>query len=228
MNALYLVAAGVGGAGVGFVCGYILAKNRIKDTNHDKMITYHTEMEYYKEKYYEEKRERKALEREIADVPFGETLKEETEEDAATREMYGQNNRVEYHKFSKIKPLDIPDHRPNAVNVKYHVDNPPSEGERVRPPYIITDEDFQVDFPYVTSSTISYYPGDGIFADERGERITDPVKIVGDEAIAKLKNCDDECIYVHNDEMHVNFCIVIEHGLGYMKDYLGYDDSEEE
>ena len=223
MKTVYICAcSGLIGLAAGFACGYFYSKKHTETEFKDKYITYKTEMEYYRDKYREERREHRALQREVADTPIVDEEDEEDEEEFV-RETFGKNNKTEYHKFSVVRTLDQ-----KMAEEAMHVDNPPTEEEGIRPPYLITDEDFQVDYPYVTSSTISYYPGDGIFADERGERITEPIKIVGDDAIEKAKNCSDECLYVHNEELGVNFCIVIEHGLGYMKDYLGYDDSEEE
>ena len=96
MKTVYICAcSGLIGLAAGFACGYFYSKKHMESEFKDISITYKTEMEYYRDKYREERKEHRALQREVADTPIIDA-EDESDEEEFVRETFGKNNKTEY------------------------------------------------------------------------------------------------------------------------------------
>lgn len=105
----------------------------------------------------------------------------------------------------------------------------PTDEEDVDP-YEISESDFEKDFNSddVDSTSISYYVEDGIFTDEKDEKISDPEEFLGEENVERFKRMtvDDfrPVVYIRNASTNTVYEIIVENEVGYYRDVLGIDD----
>jgi hypothetical protein len=81
-------------------------------------------------------------------------------------------------------------------------------------PYIISKDEFFEDAANHSQSTISYYAGDGVLADEHDEPIEDIDRVVGDNNIPRFghRSEDPNVLYVRNHSLGTDYEITLSKG----------------
>lgn len=77
------------------------------------------------------------------------------------------------------------------------------EANRPVEPYMIGIDEFGENEDYET--VCLYYYKDGVLADADDEKIDNPEAIIGSEALTYLKDCDEDCVYVRNDRLELDY-----------------------
>jgi hypothetical protein len=74
-------------------------------------------------------------------------------------------------------------------------------------PYLITKDEFFENEPENEQSTITYYAGDGVLADERDQQVPDTDMLINDENLMRFgEGSDDEnIVYVRNNQLGVDY-----------------------
>lgn len=89
------------------------------------------------------------------------------------------------------------------------------ENGELKEPFVITKEMFDHDYAYCDSEEMHWYPNDCTLADFNNEVVPNPYDILGDQGMAELdansNTTGKDIIYVHNDNMDVNYEVVIHH-----------------
>lgn len=88
-------------------------------------------------------------------------------------------------------------------------------------PFRITEEEFNSDYGTTDDETLTYYRLDSVITDHFDNPIEDPVKLIGKDVWESIDSVEDETIYVHNEELEMNFEIVVNDKLSYYRDVLG-------
>lgn len=86
--------------------------------------------------------------------------------------------------------------------------------------YLIDADQFKKDISYRDDETITYYQQDGVLVNSADRVITNPVKVIGDEAAREMERTDKDELYVSNDIEDKVYEIVIEHMYAY-RDMVG-------
>jgi len=94
-------------------------------------------------------------------------------------------------------------------------------------PYVIThDEYFENETDFVQSS-LSYFDGDGVVADDKSQPIRDHEAMIGEDTLEKfgVGSKDGNIVYVRNENLEVDFEIVRSFGK-YTVEALGFDEPD--
>lgn len=93
-------------------------------------------------------------------------------------------------------------------------------------PIIISSEEYFQNEQDWTQSSLTYYAGDDVLADERDQAISDVDRIVGCDNLTQFGTLsgDDNVVYVRNSTMHHEFEITLSTG-SYKAEVLGLDDT---
>lgn len=90
-----------------------------------------------------------------------------------------------------------------------------------RPPFEIDEKELEDEFSDSELTSITFYQGDEMLLDERGELISDVAGLLGPMVADALPTCTDEYIYVHNDAHDTNYEVIIDQGSsGYLDSFV--------
>lgn len=90
-----------------------------------------------------------------------------------------------------------------------------------RPPFEIDPDELESEFSDCELTSITFYQGDGMLLDERGELISDVAGLLGPMVADALPTCTDDYIYVHNDIHDTNYEVIIDQGSsGYLDSFV--------
>lgn len=91
-------------------------------------------------------------------------------------------------------------------------------------PYVITDEEYRIDFPQHEKLSITYYKGDQTLADERDQFIPDPDGTVlrSNLRYFGLASGDPRILHIRNERVGADFEVRLEDG-SYSREVLGFD-----
>lgn len=103
----------------------------------------------------------------------------------------------------------------------------PEDDGPLREPRVISMEEFQFGYPYTEDHSATYYQGNGVLIDENGDVVEDVVGMIGEEGQKACEETTDDTIYIHNDELNINFEVGII-GDDCMACNIEYDDLEED
>lgn len=81
----------------------------------------------------------------------------------------------------------------------------PEDDRPLREPCVISMEEYQFGYPYTENQAATYYQGNGILLDERGEVVDNMKDILGDEGMWACENTEDDTVYIHNDALNINY-----------------------
>lgn len=89
-------------------------------------------------------------------------------------------------------------------------------------PYKIEEDDFMLNEHEYVQTTITYYLGDGILADERDSSIDNPNQLVGDANLQEFAESEDTTVCIRNETLTTDFEIVKSEGR-YAKEVMGLE-----
>ena len=91
-------------------------------------------------------------------------------------------------------------------------------------PYVITDEEYRIDFPEHEKLSITYYKGDQTLSDERDQYIPDPDGTVlrSNLQFFGLASGDPRILHIRNERVGADFEVTLEDG-AYSREILGFD-----
>lgn len=92
-------------------------------------------------------------------------------------------------------------------------------------PYIIHQEEYMLDEQGYTQSTLTYYDGDNILADEQDVPVYQHERITGPLLFGHGSN-DRNVVYIRNDELKAEYEILLFHGY-FEREVLGYQAEQE-
>ena len=109
-------------------------------------------------------------------------------------------------------------------------DDPFDEGESVvvkkeeeprKPMFsMMSQEEYEEDFEYRDSESLTYYQKDKVLADAFDDRVGNAVEIVGEEALNKAQETDQDYIYVMDEVEDKMYEIAIDHEESYYRDSM--------
>lgn len=92
-------------------------------------------------------------------------------------------------------------------------------------PYVITEEEFRVDFPHFEKITLTYYAGDDTLAENDGSYIPDQDGTAGNDNLHNyfgLASGDENLLHVRNERVMCDFEITREND-SFQRSVLGFD-----
>lgn len=95
-------------------------------------------------------------------------------------------------------------------------------------PYVITDEEYRIDFPEHEKLSITYYNGDQTLADERDQYIPTPDEtvLITNLRFFGLASGDPRIVHIRNERVGADFEVRLEDG-AYSREVLGFDIDNE-
>lgn len=87
--------------------------------------------------------------------------------------------------------------------------------------YLIEAKDFQEDVKYRDNETLTFYQEDGVLVDDHNDRVENELRVVGKEFMDKVKDTDEDFLYVSNDIEDKMYEIIVNHNESFYKDILG-------
>lgn len=186
----------VAGALVGTVSSYFVTKARLQKKFEALNDAQYKEQEAYILKKYGVEQKKAEKKKPVEEV------KQNDEEDIPVEKS--KSSFDNYFSTDAYKNREMVNYS-NTVEdpTEYFVD----ESVRVISPMELNDSDYE-------TITLKYY-NDDILTDDRDEIIEDPVGIVGDDFKKHFGEYEDDCVYVRNDNLDVDYEILLQ-GVSYV------------
>lgn len=185
------IVAFVAGAAVGAASAWIFAKKKYEQIAQE-------EIDSVKEKFSYEKTERDAdISKETDEEPADTSKMEE----AKTVADYARQLAKEgYTNYSNVEmPADQGEEEPE-IPIPDVNDDPQDK------PYVIPPDKFD-EFDNYDVISLFYY-ADGVLCDDNDEPLADVANTVGEDAVLHFGEYDDDCVYVRNDRLKVDYEIL--------------------
>lgn len=87
--------------------------------------------------------------------------------------------------------------------------------------YLIEPKDFQEDVAYRDNETLTFYQEDGVLVDDHNDKVENELRVVGREFMEKVRDTDEDFLYVSNDIEDKMYEIVVNHDQSFYRDILG-------
>jgi hypothetical protein len=87
--------------------------------------------------------------------------------------------------------------------------------------YLIEQKDFEDDIKTRDNETLTFYQEDGVLVDDHNDRIENELRVVGKEFMDKVKDTDEDFLYVSNDIEDKMYEIVVNHNESFYRDIMG-------
>lgn len=104
----------------------------------------------------------------------------------------------------KYKDEDFSEHVSDRIS--------PSDDPPYKEPFMVTAEELD-EYQDSEYSALTYYRGDSALVDENDEYVYNVGELLGENVAKMLSECDEDCIYVHNDAYDTNFEVVFDNGV---------------
>lgn len=88
----------------------------------------------------------------------------------------------------------------------------PSDDSPYREPFMVTTEELD-EYSDSEYSALTFYRGDSALVDEQDEYVYNVGELLGEKVAGMLSECEEDCIYVHNDAYDTNFEVVFDDGV---------------
>ena len=117
--------------------------------------------------------------------------------------------------------LDDPDADLDDPDADFYDGGSRDPDDPCRPPFEIDEKELEDEFSDSELTSITFYQGDEMLLDERGELISDIAGLLGSMVADALPTCTDDYIYVHNDAHDTNYEVIIDQGSsGYLDSFV--------
>ncbi len=224
---LVSVASFIGGAIFG---GYAVSRKLTKEFSEWRETLEEENRELYKEQAQARKRLRETIEKysDEADERLNVTKKSYSGHNLTNKKpdldelsKKYQDDDFDEHFAEREHPEDDLPEDPDEDDEPYIYDGGQRDEEPCRPPFEISTEELEGEFADSELTSITFYQGDEMLLDERGELISDVAGLLGPLVADALATCTDDCIYVHNDAHDTNYEVVIDEGSsGYLESVM--------
>ena len=87
--------------------------------------------------------------------------------------------------------------------------------------YLIEQKDFEDDIKTRDNETLTFYQEDGVLVDDHNDRVENELRVVGKEFMDKVKDTDEDFLYVSNDIEDKMYEIVVNHNESFYRDIMG-------
>lgn len=87
--------------------------------------------------------------------------------------------------------------------------------------YLIDSKIFQEDVGHRDNETLTFYQEDGILVDDHNDKVENELRVVGREFMDKVKDTDEDFLYVSNDIEDKMYEIIVNHSDSFYRDILG-------
>lgn len=87
--------------------------------------------------------------------------------------------------------------------------------------YLIEAKDFQEDVQYRDNETLTFYQEDGVLVDDHNDVVENELRVVGKEFMEKVKDTDEDYLYVSNDIEDKMYEIIVNHNESFYRDIMG-------
>jgi hypothetical protein len=87
--------------------------------------------------------------------------------------------------------------------------------------YLIEQRDFEEDIKTRDNETLTFYQEDGVLVDDHNDRVENELRVVGKEFMDKVKDTDEDFLYVSNDIEDKMYEIIVNHNESFYRDILG-------
>lgn len=87
--------------------------------------------------------------------------------------------------------------------------------------YLIEQKDFEDDIKTRDNETLTFYQEDGVLVDDHNDRVENELRVVGKEFMEKVKDTDEDFLYVSNDIEDKMYEIVVNHNESFYRDIMG-------
>lgn len=219
---LMSIASFVGGAIFG---GYAVSRKLTKEFSEWRETLEEENRELYKEQAQARKKLRETIEKysDEADERLNVTKKSQFSHNLTNKKpdldelsKKYQDDDFDEHFAEREYPEDD-----EPEDIPYVYDGGERDEEPCRPPFEISTEELEGEFSDSELTSITFYQGDEMLLDERGELISDVAGLLGPLVADALATCTDDCIYVHNDAHDTNYEVVIDEGSsGYLESVM--------
>ena len=87
--------------------------------------------------------------------------------------------------------------------------------------YLIEQRDFEEDIKTRDNETLTFYQEDGVLVDDHNDRVENELRVVGKEFMEKVKDTDEDYLYVSNDIEDKMYEVIVNHNESFYRDILG-------
>lgn len=87
--------------------------------------------------------------------------------------------------------------------------------------YLIEQKDFEDDIKTRDNETLTFYQEDGVLVDDHNDRVENELRVVGKEFMEKVKDTDEDFLYVSNDIEDKMYEIIVNHNESFYRDIMG-------
>jgi len=95
------------------------------------------------------------------------------------------------------------------------------EEEEKKPSFsLMTQKEYEDDFQFRESESLTFYQSDKVLADAFDDRVGNPERIIGKEALSEAEMTDDDYVYVMDEIEDKMYEIEINHEESYYRDIL--------
>ncbi len=95
------------------------------------------------------------------------------------------------------------------------------EEEEKKPSFsLMTQKEYEDDFQFRESESLTFYQSDKVLADAFDDRVGNPARIIGEEALNEAESTEDDYVYVMDEVEDKMYEIEINHEESYYRDIL--------
>lgn len=95
------------------------------------------------------------------------------------------------------------------------------EEEEKKPSFsLMTQKEYEDDFQFRDSESLTFYQSDKVLADAFDDRVGNPARIIGEEALNEAESTEDDYVYVMDEVEDKMYEIEINHEESYYRDIL--------
>lgn len=87
--------------------------------------------------------------------------------------------------------------------------------------YLIEQRDFEEDIKTRDNETLTFYQEDGVLVDDHNLMVENELRVVGKEFMEKVKDTDEDFLYVSNDIEDKMYEIIVNHNESFYRDIMG-------
>lgn len=87
--------------------------------------------------------------------------------------------------------------------------------------YLIEQRDFEEDIKTRDNETLTFYQEDGVLVDDHNDKVENELRVVGKEFMEKVKDTDEDFLYVSNDIEDKMYEIIVNHNESFYRDIMG-------
>lgn len=202
----HIIFAGIGTI-IGFLIGGFVVGSICGNEYKKKIESLQNQLEYLKKEKKREK-EHDILEREMAlDDPNPlKTLKE-----TAISNYYISSDDLADEEDEDSHETDF------YEDVEADFDDPFDQDDI----YLIEQKDFEEDISTRDNETLTFYQKDGVLVDDHNDKVENELRVVGKEFMDKVKDTNEDFLYVSNDIEDKMYEIIVNHNESFYRDIMG-------